>query len=192
MKHLDRFIALSIVGAMALSVAPLAAAEGFGDFTRTPQERCERLSNDAERYDRCIERATKHAERRAVRQQIKENCSDIQERDKRRTCAQQYLPTEVREARAKIREECGERGDEGHRDCVRALKESGELPEGLRKMHSRGKRGRGYGRFGRGSGRTRDFSSISTQLNTCLTEHDHWQDRFACFHEQMRNSRDSE
>ena len=72
MEYTERFISLSLLGALTLAFAPLASAEdGVAHF-------CDRL--EGERKERC-------EERRANRQAIRNACEHIDDRAERRICA---------------------------------------------------------------------------------------------------------
>jgi len=77
MEHTERFISLSLLGAMTLAFSPLAFAEGAGSF-------CDRLEGD--KKERCEERMTN-------RQNIRGECGDTEDREAHRDCVRAAAAT---------------------------------------------------------------------------------------------------
>lgn len=162
-----RIFSLSIIGVFVFVFLPLSSVEAA---SVSAEERCSRLEG-TDRYDRCVERVNKHAERKAKRTELREQCGEL-EGDARRECAQGYreanMSPEKQEFKAKIEAACGEKpardADQSvkqtHRECAQAkaqeLKDAGEF---VPNKHGKGRRGKGhaFGRRGQGQNQGQGF-----------------------------------
>jgi hypothetical protein len=133
MRNPYRILSLSIIGAFVFLFLPYASAEAAS------LDRCSRLEG-TDRYDQCVERVNKHAERKAKRTELKATIESA--------CGARP----ARDAEQSVKQ--------AHRECAQAktqeLKDAGEF---VPNKHGKGRRGKGhaFGRRGQGQNQGQGF-----------------------------------